>query len=236
MPSCSSTKQVLGVELGDFNAVRAKRSKRLPTVLSRQEVQAVIEQIPPPIQLLVQVMYGGGLRLGEACSLRVKDVDLTRLQITVRQGQGDDKDRVALLSERLVEPLRKVLDDRRNAPRAGFGSRRGVGGTAPCVFPKITEGGVVAALAVRVRRVGSKPPPSHRPARTVAHPWNHRAKEQSRGLSQVCRADQARNQPRLSAQLSRHTICWRTATTSAPSKHSLGHSSCRDHNDLYACH
>ena len=67
-------KQVLGAEPGDFNAVRAKRPRRLPTVLSRREVHAVIEQIRPPIQLIVQVMYGGGLRLGEVCSLRMMDV------------------------------------------------------------------------------------------------------------------------------------------------------------------
>jgi len=105
-------KQVLDVEPGDFNAVRAKRPRRLPTVLSRREVHAVIEQLQPPIQLMVQVMYGGGLRLGEACSLRVKDVDLERLQITVRQGKGA-KDRVTLLPECLAEPLRKVVGDRR---------------------------------------------------------------------------------------------------------------------------
>ena len=75
-------KHVLGAEPGDFNAVRAKTPRRLPTVLSRREVHAVIEQIRPPIQLIVQVMYGGGLRLGEACSLRVKDVDLIPLPHT----------------------------------------------------------------------------------------------------------------------------------------------------------
>lgn len=64
-------KQVLGVDPGQFNAVRAKRPKRLPTVLSRRDVHAVIERIRPPVQLIAQVMYGGGLRLGEACSLRL---------------------------------------------------------------------------------------------------------------------------------------------------------------------
>lgn len=105
-------KQVLEIDPGQFNAVRAKRPRRMPTVLSRQEVGAVIAELSPPVQLLVQVMYGGGLRLGEACSLRVKDVDLERLQLTVRQGKGD-KDRVALLPERLVEPLATVIDERR---------------------------------------------------------------------------------------------------------------------------
>jgi len=105
-------KQVLGVEVGYFNAMRANRSKRLPTVLSRQEVRRVIERIPPALQLLVQVMYGGGLRLGEACSLRIKDIDLDRLQLTIRQGKGN-KDRVTLLSERLTKPLGSELKKRR---------------------------------------------------------------------------------------------------------------------------
>ena len=105
-------KKVLAVELGEFNAVRAKRARRLPTVLSRREVGAVIDQLRPSVKLLVQVMYGGGLRLGETCSLRMKDVDLERLQITVRQGKGN-KDRTTLLPERIVEPLRCVMDGRR---------------------------------------------------------------------------------------------------------------------------
>lgn len=58
------------------------------------------------MQLMMQVTYGGVRRLGEACSLRVKDVDLDRLQFTVRQGKGD-KDRVTLLPERLVERSRR---------------------------------------------------------------------------------------------------------------------------------
>ena len=88
-------KHVLEIDAGLFNAVRA-----------------LMAEISPPVKLLVQVMYGGGLRLGEACSLRVKDIDLARLQITVRRGKRD-KHRVTLLSERLVEPLAKIIDDRR---------------------------------------------------------------------------------------------------------------------------
>ena len=57
-------KQVLEIDLGEFNAVRAKRPSRLPTVLSRREVHAVIPHIGPRIQLLVKVRNGGGLRVG----------------------------------------------------------------------------------------------------------------------------------------------------------------------------
>jgi integrase len=80
--------------------------------------------IPRQVQLLVQVMYGGGFRLGEACSLRVKDVDLERLQITVRQGKGD-KDRVTLLPERLVAPLARVMDDGRAIHQRDFAAGEG---------------------------------------------------------------------------------------------------------------
>lgn len=104
-------KRVLEIELGDLDAVRAKRPRRLPTVLSREEVGAVIGLLTPPFRLIVQVMYGDGLRVGEACSLRVKDVDVRRLQVTVRQGKGN-KDRVTLLPEQLVEPLQVVIESR----------------------------------------------------------------------------------------------------------------------------
>jgi len=90
---------------GQFNATRAKQPVNVPVVLSRDEVARLIAVIPPPAQLLTQVMYGGGLRVGEACSLRVKDVDLERQQVTIRRGKGA-KDRLTLLPASLVEPLR----------------------------------------------------------------------------------------------------------------------------------
>ena len=105
-------KQVLEIDPGSFHAVRARPSRRLPTVLSRREVTLVINEIPPPIRLIAELMYGGGLRVGEACSVRVMDIDLDRLQLTVRRGKGD-KDRVTPLPERLVDPLQAIIDARR---------------------------------------------------------------------------------------------------------------------------
>ena len=75
-------RQVLEVDPGRFNAVRARTSRRLSTVLSRREVRAIIDAVPPPLRLIVEVMYGGGLRVGEACALRVMDVDLDRPHYT----------------------------------------------------------------------------------------------------------------------------------------------------------
>jgi len=105
-------KQVLEIDPGTFNAARARPSRRLPTVLSRREVWALLDKLAPPVRLIAEVMYGGGLRVGEACSVRVMDVDLDRLQLTVRRGKGD-KDRMTPLSERLIEPLHALIEARR---------------------------------------------------------------------------------------------------------------------------
>jgi integron integrase len=84
--------------------VRAKRPKRLPVVLSPDEVRALLAQLQGTRWLMANLLYGGGLRLLEACSLRIKDVDLGQRQLTIRHGKGG-KDRVTLLPEVLVEPL-----------------------------------------------------------------------------------------------------------------------------------
>lgn len=105
-------KQVLELDPGTFNAVRARPSQRVPTVLSRREVQAVLAHIPPPLRMIAELMYGSGLRVGEACSVRVMDLNLERLQLTVRRGKGD-KDRVTPLPERLAAPLGQLIEWRR---------------------------------------------------------------------------------------------------------------------------
>lgn len=91
---------------------RAKRPVRLPSVLTRDEVWHVIEGLPRRSRTLAILMYGSGLRLTEAVSLRVKDVDLQARSVTVRSGKGG-KDRITVLSERLVEPLEEQVDHAR---------------------------------------------------------------------------------------------------------------------------
>jgi integron integrase len=76
--------------------VRAKRPRRLPVVLSRDEVQAVLSCMSGTPRLMAVLLYGSGLRLLECCRLRVKDVDFERSQMTVRQGKGD-RDRATML-------------------------------------------------------------------------------------------------------------------------------------------
>lgn len=93
---------------------RAKRSPRLPVVLSRDEVRRVLQHVAGPARLVAGLMYGSGLRLSEAVGLRVQDVDLARLQLLVRDGKGR-KDRATILPTRLVEPLRRQLRDARQS-------------------------------------------------------------------------------------------------------------------------
>ncbi len=78
-------KQVLRQELDlKVNAVRAKKTKYLPTVLTKEEVIIIIQQLSGVNQLLIKLLYGTGLRLSEGLSLHVKDVDFAQQQIIVR--------------------------------------------------------------------------------------------------------------------------------------------------------
>lgn len=89
--------------------VRAKRGRRLPVVLSRTEVRAILGRMSGASRLCGVLMYGSGLRILECVSLRVKDIDFDRLEITVRSGKGD-KDRRVPLPHLCVKALRKHLD------------------------------------------------------------------------------------------------------------------------------
>lgn len=88
-----------------FDAVRAKRPLHIPVVLSVQEVKSLLEHIPQgPQNVMASMLYGSGLRLMECCRLRVKDVDIDRKQITVRDGKGQ-KDRMVPLPAKIAEPI-----------------------------------------------------------------------------------------------------------------------------------
>ena len=89
---------------------RAKRRERLPVVLTRNEVRALIEQLAGTKRLMALLLYGAGLRLNECLALRVKDIDFEMRQIVVRGGKGD-KDRVTMLPASVEPALRAHLDD-----------------------------------------------------------------------------------------------------------------------------
>ena len=96
-------RKVLGRDLeGLDGAVRARTSRRLPVVLTRNEVMALLAEIHGESRLVVTLLYGSGMRLLECLRLRVKDLDFERHQITVREGKGR-RDRATLLP-RAAEP------------------------------------------------------------------------------------------------------------------------------------
>jgi integron integrase len=106
------------------DVVRARRPKRLPVVLTQEEVGAVLQGVEGSLHVAASLLYGAGLRLLECLRLRVKDVDFAARQILVRDGKGQ-KDRVTVLPDQLREPLefhlRKVRLLHEEDIRAGYG-------------------------------------------------------------------------------------------------------------------
>jgi len=104
--------------------VRAKRPRRVPTVLSRDEVQRLLAAMDGRTWLLASLLYGTGMRLLECLRLRVKDIDFARNAIVVRDGKGG-KDRHTVLPRKLVDPLQREIERARLLHEqdlaAGFG-------------------------------------------------------------------------------------------------------------------
>jgi len=93
---------------GPIDAIRARKPKRLPTVLTTEEVLQVIGALSGTHQLMAKLLYGTGIRLMECLRLRVKDLDFGQHQIIVRDGKGLN-DRVTMLPASLVVPLQEHL-------------------------------------------------------------------------------------------------------------------------------
>jgi integron integrase len=99
-------KEVLGITLPWLDEiVQARVTRRLPVVLTTREVKALLDELDGSMWLVVALLYGTGMRLLEGLRLRAKDVDFERRAIVVREGKGS-KDRVTMLPEHLVLPLR----------------------------------------------------------------------------------------------------------------------------------
>lgn len=96
--------EVLRQPLSHVEVTWAKKPVRLPVVLTRKEVGAVVQQLSNVPLLVVQLLYGGGLRLTECLRLRVQDIDFGQKMIVVRDGKGQ-KDRTTTLPETIVAPL-----------------------------------------------------------------------------------------------------------------------------------
>lgn len=118
-------KEVLQIQLPWLDeVVQAKTPKRLPVVLTPTEVRELLLHMNGTTGLIAQLLYGTGMRLLEALRLRVKDVEFARREIVIREGKGN-KDRITVLPENLMEPLRAQLQKARALHEkdldAGFG-------------------------------------------------------------------------------------------------------------------
>lgn len=101
--------EVLDIPLDtDLQFIGAKRPKRLPVVLSKDEVQQVLARMTGTTKIIAQLLYGSGLRISEAIRLRVQDIDFARSQILVRDGKGA-QDRITMLPEIVVPALKEHL-------------------------------------------------------------------------------------------------------------------------------
>ncbi len=121
-------REVLGIELPWLDDIRrAKRPQRLPVVLSREEVAALLGALDGTAWLMAGLLYGSGLRLLECLRLRVKDVDFVRREITVRHGKGG-KDRRTVLPALVVEALQGQMAEARRVHERDLAAGFGVGG------------------------------------------------------------------------------------------------------------
>ncbi len=118
-------KQVLGVDLPWLDeVVAAKTSRRLPVVLTPREVNELLMNMNGITGLVASLLYGTGMRLLEGLRLRVKDLEFERREIVVREGKGN-KDRVTVLPENLITPLREQVGQARSLHNEDL--RRGLG-------------------------------------------------------------------------------------------------------------
>jgi integron integrase len=114
-------RDVLTIAIGEVpTVVRARTPERLPVVLSREEISALLKHLVGTEHLAVMLLYGAGLRLEECLALRVKDLDFDRHQIVVRQGKGQ-KDRVTMLPAAARQALTEHLVNVRRIHQADLG-------------------------------------------------------------------------------------------------------------------
>lgn len=100
--------KLYGIDLGNLDVVTAKKSVYLPTVLTHDEAMRIIEQLDGQYKIMVELMYGGGLRLMECLRLRVKDVDFSMRTITLRDTKSN-RDRVTCLPDSVAPALKLHL-------------------------------------------------------------------------------------------------------------------------------
>lgn len=123
----------LNRELGDLGFTLATRQRYLPCVLTMKEVAAILAQLDGRNKLIIELLYGSGLRVNECLRLRVQDIDLGHLAVTVRDGKGR-KDRQTLLASGLRQSLADAISE--GIERQEKDNEKGVGPSLPTALAR----------------------------------------------------------------------------------------------------
>ncbi len=123
--------KVLKRDLGDLGFTLASRQRHLPSVLDPNEVQRILNVCNDRNRLVFQLMYGSGLRVSECLRLRIQDIDLGRLALTIKDGKGR-KDRQTLISPSIKEKLNETMIHAINIQAAD--KEQGVGSAMPAAL------------------------------------------------------------------------------------------------------
>lgn len=114
----------LNIQIGELGFSLAKKQRRIPIVLSHEEVAELLSNLKNREKLIISMLYGSGLRISECLRLRIQDIDFERRSIKVFNSKGN-KDRVTLLSPALIPALKATIDKALNLQRLdvarGFG-------------------------------------------------------------------------------------------------------------------
>ena len=206
-------REVLGRQLPWLeNVVRAKAPIRLPVVLTQEEVATLLCALPSSHRVFGELLYGTGLRIMEGARLRVKDVDLARREILVRDGKGA-KDRVTMLPQRLVPALRRQLQRARQFHALdvteGFGAVWLPPALARSIRPPITSGhGNTFFPPIAARSILAAA--SSAAITSATSPFSARSAKRFATAASP-------SPPRRTRCATRSRLtCWRRATTSAP--------------------
>jgi len=104
-------KNILKVDIGKVNSLRPKRRDYIPHILSKSQIETLFKHLPEEYQLISKLMYGTGLRIESEClRLRIKDIDLENMKISLHDGKGG-KDRIVPIPHSLIGDLKNQIDN-----------------------------------------------------------------------------------------------------------------------------
>jgi len=195
---------------------RAKRPQHIPVVLTNEEVRRVLAHLTGTPHLMASLLYGAGLRLMECLRLRVKDLDFAYRQIIVRDGKGE-KDRRTILPQPLAEPLRRHLAGIRlqHAEDVRLGCGR-------VYLPYALERKYPQAATDWVWQYVFPAAKLSVDPRTLERRRHHASEDRLQRAVKRAMGVRASRSGRVATRCATHSprTCWKTVTTSAPSKNS----------------